>query len=250
MLGILKKGEFKMGNSIEELDYRIERLEKDKQNKFRFFVQYLLSPLLVVAVGLLFNWQLEKDKKEIQQLQIAQTMLASLFSEDKYKTLATKRLMDEVIESEPLKKEIGKIVEDYLTIKFEKSFEEGDYESAQDILKATETMGGAVGKNIAKEIENDKKEVLTKYQRAREKELNGFKALMNENLNVALEQFKNAYAIYPDLHSVSEIYHLLEANKNDFDAPETSEKIYREIIDKYSWKVPSDTIQALKNKII
>ncbi len=238
-----------MGNSIEELEYRIEHLEKDKQSKFRFFVQYLLSPLLVVAVGLLFNWQLEKDKKEIQQLQIAQTMLATLFSEDKFKTLAAKRLMDEVLENEKLKKEIGNIVEDYLTIKFNKSFEEGDYESAQDILEATETMGGAIGENIAKEIENDKKDALTKYQRARENELNGFKALINNNFNLALEKFRKAYDSYPDLHSVSEIYHLLESNQSEFDAPETGVKIYKEIVEKYSWKVPSDIIQALKNKI-
>ena len=89
---------------------------------------------MVVVVGLMFNWQLEKDKKEIQQLQIAQTMLSTLFSEDKFKTLATKRLMDEVLESEKLKNEIGSIVEDYLTVKFNKSFEEGDYDSEISLI--------------------------------------------------------------------------------------------------------------------
>ncbi|MCK5310636.1 MAG: hypothetical protein KAJ62_00905 [Desulfobacteraceae bacterium] len=238
-----------MENSIKGLEGRIEKLEKDKQSKFRFFVQYLLSPLLVVAVGLMFNWQLEKDKKEIQQLQIAQTMLSTLFSEDKFKTLATKRLMDEVLESEKLKNEIGSIVEDYLTVKFNKSFEEGDYDSAQGILKATEIMGGSTGENIAKGIEKDKKVVLSKYQSARENELNGYKALVSNNFKLALEKFEEAYNSYPGLHSVSEIYHLLESSQNEFDAPETGVKIYREIVEKYSWKVPDDIIQALKSKI-
>jgi len=68
-----------MANSVEELENRIMELEKDRRNRLRFFIQYLLSPLLVVIVGVIFNWQLEKGKKEIQQLQIAQSMLTTLF---------------------------------------------------------------------------------------------------------------------------------------------------------------------------
>jgi len=64
-----------------------------------------------------------------------------------------------------------------------------------------------------------------------------------------LEKFKETSDLYPDLHSVSEIYHLLESRQNNFAAPETGSKIYREIVEKYSWKIPNDIIQALKNKI-
>lgn len=236
-----------MADSHKDLEDRIENLERERQGKFRFFIQYLLSPLLVVVVGIIFNWQLEQDKKEIQQLQIAQTMLQPLFSEDKFKTLATKRLMDEVIESEKLKTEIGKIVEDYLTMKFNQSFKEGDYESAQDILDATSTMGGLVGENIAKGIEQDKKATLGRYQRARPHELKGFDALVNGNFDLALEEFGKAKDIYPDLHSVSEIHALLESHQSEFGEQETRLKIIKTILEKYTWKVPKDIIQDLRD---
>lgn len=234
-----------------KLEERVTNLEKDKPgSKWRFFFQYLLSPILVVAIGIIFNFQIEKGRKELEQLKIAQSMLATLFSEDKYKTLATKRLMDAVLQSEALKQSIGRIVEDYLSVKFNQSIQNNDIESAKDILDAAKTMGGTVGENIAKKIETDagSKAVLTQYQRAREKELEGFKALIHKDFNIALEKFKEAYSIYKDLHSVSEIYHLLDSNKNNFDDSEVHRKIYKEIIEKYSWKVPNDIISALKSK--
>jgi hypothetical protein len=243
-----------METSAKSLEERVADLEKGKQGRvrIRFFVQYLLSPLLVLVVGLVFNWQLERSKKEIQQLQIAQSMLTTLFSEDEFKALATKRLMDEVLEDESLRREIGGIVEDYLRSKFDQSIEEGDVESAQKIFDAAKSIGGSAGQTIAREIESDegKRETLSKYRQARDHEIKGFEALIREDLVSALANFKKAREIYPDLHNVAEIYQLLFAASGRFDRPEVRRGVYGEIVSKYSWKVPENVIQELEAKKI
>lgn len=96
---------------MKEIAERLGKLEKGKDGGVKFFVQYLLSPLLVVMVWLLFNWQIESSKKEVQQLQLAYSMLNTLFSDDEIKTITTKRLMDEVITREDLKNAIGIMVD-------------------------------------------------------------------------------------------------------------------------------------------
>jgi len=158
--------------------------------------------------------------------------------------------MDEVIENEDLKKEIGIIVEEYLSSKVDQSIKSGDLETAQNIFEAAKTIGGTAGKSIAKGIEADtgKKETLSKYERARKHEINGFNALVQENFNVALESFQEASDVYPKLHSVSEISRLLNSKKDEFDNIEVQKDIYRTIVEKYSWKVPKDIVQELKNK--
>jgi tetratricopeptide (TPR) repeat protein len=220
------------------------------KTNMKVFLQYLLSPVLVVVIGVIFNFQIEKEKKMIQQLQIAQSMLDTLFSEDEFKALATKRLMDELLESEELEKEMSNIVEDYLKTKFDISVEQGDYETASNILVAAQTIGGDAGANISKQIEEDthKKEAISVYQEARENELKGFNALIEGNFEKALTNFKNAYELYPDLHSVSEIYTLLVSSQSSFDEKQTRQMIYSEILDRYTWKVPQDLVQNLKRK--
>jgi len=225
-------------------------MEKDRHSAFKFFVQYLLSPALVVVIGLIFNSQLEKKRQEIQQLQIAQSMISTLFSEDEFKSLATKRLMDEVLESESLKKEIGKIVEEYLKSKFKQSVQKGDIESAQKVLEAARSIGGNSGASIVEEIQKNPESIstITKYEKATKFEKLGFEYLIKENFKKALENFKSSYEIYPDLHSVSEIYYLLEKNENQFSNTETQKIIFKTIVEKYSWKVPLETINAFKAK--
>lgn len=87
----------------------------------RFFTQYILSPLLVVAIGVLVNYQIEQNRQQFQQIRIAQSMLSTLFSDDEFQTLATRRLLDEVLQDEGLKREIGDIVADYMRSKFVES---------------------------------------------------------------------------------------------------------------------------------
>ena len=225
-------------------------MEKDSHGVLKFFVQYLLSPVIVVVIGLMFNSHLEKKRQEIQQLQIAQSMLSTLFSEDEFKVLATKRIMDEVLESERLKQEIGQIVEDYLKSKVNQSIQSGDIGSAQKVLDAAKSIGGDAGASIVDEIQKNPENMATinKYDQATRSEKIGFESLIKGNFKSAMDNFKKSSETYPDLHSVSEIYSLLRRNENQFDDTDAQKTIYKTIVEKYSWKVPAETINALKSR--
>jgi tetratricopeptide (TPR) repeat protein len=243
-----------MAATLEDLDKRISDLEKSSRGRAKFFAQYFLSPILVVVIGLVFNYQLEQDRKNIQQIEIAQSMITTLFSEDEFKTLATKRLMDEVIENDDLKSEIGRIVEDYLKSKFEASMASKDFESAKQVYSAAKNIGGDYGKEIVEKIENSEETResfadFNRYEEAAKHEQEGFQALLREDFRAATESFGKAEEIYPDLHSVSEIHQLLEKNQRDFSKQDVRENIYKDIVNKHSWKVPKETVRSLQGKV-
>jgi hypothetical protein len=55
-----------------------------------------------LVIGGILNSQLEKKKTEIQQIQLAQNMMASLFSDEAHKSFATQRFMEKVLEDDSL----------------------------------------------------------------------------------------------------------------------------------------------------
>lgn len=240
-----------MESEIKQLEDRVAKIEKQRHGRFGFFIQYLLSPILVVAIGVLVNLQIEEDRKELQQLKIAQSMLVTLFSDDEFKTLATKRLLDEVLEDDNLKVEIGNIITDYMSSKFAESVRDGNYEKAAGMYEAVESIGGDTGSVIASRIQekDQSTKAISKYETAVIREEEGFSALLNEDYALALEKFKQAYDVYPKFHSVSEIYHLLSKNKEKMDEAPVKEKVISKIIKNYSWKAPEKSIAKLRGRI-
>ena len=55
---------------LQDLEKRIEKLEKGKDGPARFFLQYLLSPLPLVIIRGLLNLQLEKAKQGFQKIEL------------------------------------------------------------------------------------------------------------------------------------------------------------------------------------
>lgn len=213
----------------------------------KFFLQYLVSPILVVALGLVFNAKLEEQRQQLQQIQLAQTMLSTLFSDDYYKSLATKRLLDELL-LDPLRGEMDGIVQEYFSKRANEAIATGDVSVADDIVRAAKIVGGASGKAIVNAVEgNDSnKEALTRYEDARAKELAGYRALAANDFNGAMKSFDEAAKVYPDLHSVAEVGSLLSANKAQINDPVVQQKIREQVAQQYSWKVPQDIVQRLK----
>ncbi len=239
-----------MEEQNQQIETRLSKLEKKTQGGVRFFVQYLLSPFLVVAIGVVVNWNIEQDRKEVQQIKVAQSMLSTLFSEDEFQIMATKRLMDEVLQDESLKIEIGKIVNDYMISKFNALANEGDYENAVKVHTAVESIGGNAGSEIAKNIEanKDSKSIFYNYEIAKRNEKEGFSALVREDYVVAIEKFKKAYEVYPQYHSVSEIYKLLKNNKDKLTEHTTKRRVIKKILNDYSWKAPQGSISILRSQ--
>ena len=237
-----------MPNPANSLEDRIKALETKGRNPGRFFVQYLLSPLLVVLAGFFFNWQLERSKRAIQQIEIAQSMLTTLFAGDEYKTLATKRLMDEVLEDPGLREELGAIIRDYLQNTLHRSLGEGNLETVERIIDAARSVGGDTGEGLVRSVEGDPRaqQSLRQYRDAKEAEQAGFDALIREDFEEARQHFARAFELYPTLHNVEEIHRLLEQNRSNFGDPRIQSRIYGRVVEDYSWKVPEQTLRQLE----
>lgn len=82
-------------------------------------------------------------------------------------------------------------------------------------------------------------------------ELRGFNEIMSRNIAGAIEAFNRAYELYPTLHNVDEIRKLLISNQKDLQesSSEVWINVYAVILDKYSWKVPGNVINGMKDYI-
>ncbi len=243
--------ETRLERELAALRERLDALEKAGESRWRFFVQYLLSPLLVVVIGLVFNWQLEMGRKATQQLEIAQSMLGSLFSDDEFRSLATQRLLNQLLEDEVLKRELDGIVSDYFRRRFRKALQAGDVDDAYRIYDAARSVGGEAGKRLVSGVEKETgaRETLTRYERAKRAEETGFRALAEGRFDVALEAFAEAKAVYPDFHSVSEIHALLKEKRLQWDDPGVRRQILETVVNRYAWKAPQAPLRHIRQQL-
>ena len=85
-------------------------------------------------------------------------------------------------------------------------------------------------------------ETLSKADLAKNAETLGFQAILDRDINQARRSFSEAVNIWGEYHNVSEISNLLDSRKyNDLasDDLEGWEEIIEEILDKYSWGMPT-----------
>lgn len=239
-----------MAPTIDEIEDRLSKLEKSKEGRGKFYLQYLVSPLLVVLLGLSFNWQIEAGKKDAQQLQLASSMLDTLFADNELKTLATKRLMDEVLQREDLRIALGKIVDEYLSTKFRNSIEQGDIAKAKQISDAATLVGGNSGEAIAAMIQANPSDakVISKYDEALRLEAKAYDALLRGDAREAIQSLEEAEKVYPSFHTVSEVAQLLRRNEGQFSEPMVQEQVIKDVLKNHSWKLPPEVIERLEDK--
>src|SRR5688572_11752840 len=115
--------------TIEKLTARVEKLEKEKQGAFRFFIQYLLSPLLILAIGTIINFRIEASRAELQRLAAAQEMIPTLFDDNPDKAFATQRVLARTVDAE-LASELDSLVSRYYSARLAASLAAADTAAA------------------------------------------------------------------------------------------------------------------------
>ena len=243
-------------DNMKDIHKRLTKLEKSHQHKIRFVIQVILSPILVVVIGFILNSRLEEEKTrieakktKIQQFELAQDMLPHLFSEDEYIGFATQRLMERVLEDQELKDEIAKVVREYYAKKIKDSIAVNDPETAQKVVDAAQSVGGGAAQKVIEQVEQDQttKQELSKYQKAVQKEREGFNNLIAGDYPEAIAAFEAAEEAYNGFHQVYEIARVLRSA--DLDNPEERNRVFRKIIEEYSWKAPEDALNKLEELI-
>lgn len=238
-----------------ELEGRIAKLEK--QGASRFFVQYLLSPLLVLVVGAFMNWRVESNRQniesarsEIQRIELAQKMLPNLFSNNASEAFATQRLMQKVLDPE-MAKEIVAMVENYYREKYKSDVEGGDTKSAVETLTAAQRIGGASADQFAQSVTQQNgnatiQQIKTGLQLAAEKEREGFENLIHGKYGDAAKSFQESTDAYATYHNSAELARLIKDRGYEMSDGTKRKEVFQVIIDKYSWGVPQDLLNQLK----
>jgi hypothetical protein len=239
-----------------ELESRVAKLEK--QSASRFFVQYLLSPLLVLAVGAVMNYrveqnktELEKAKSDIQRIDLAQKMIPILFAGNPQQAFATQRLMEKVLDAD-VAKEFKEVITSYYKAKVESDLKKGDITSAVETLNAAQSIGGQSADQVVQSVTQDhgKSEVIQKYtnkvQLASQKEREGFENLIAGKYDDAIKSFQAAEEAYNSYHQVYEIAKLLRTRRSELDDDNGRKKMFQLMVDNYSYGAPSDLLNQLK----
>ena len=243
-------------NDIEDIKERLAVLEQSSQSRIRFFLQYLMAPILVVllgsSMGIIFNYKLEERKTRIQEIELTRQMLPDLFSDDEHIGPATQEIIERVLEDQQLKEAIITLAKTYAVKKIKDSIDAGDTDKAQKHFEAwydsAKSSGGDAASGVIEQVEEDKatEEELTKFQKALRKEREGFKFLIDGKYDKAIAAFEDANKIYNGFHQVFEIANELKGRKADLNDTKKRKQVFRKIVEDLSWKAPKDLIEELR----
>ena len=91
---------------------------------------------------------------------------------------------------------------------------------------------------------------LSKFQLASRAELQAFEYLFQKDIEKAISSFEECEKIYPGFHSVYDITRELKSRKASLTDPSSPlwKETYSLILSKYSWKLPQEVMDQLKEK--
>ena len=174
----------------EEILKNMEEPENARENKWRFFLQYLLSPALVVLLGAGLSWWTGRTQARIQGVEVAQHMLPELFSDDPDEALAAEKMVNAVVDP-ALGQAIREIVTNRLARQAAVGIASGDTITVAKIVNAAQSSGSSVGSAIVDSVRREWKGIDTVVQRvnvAQEQEKIGYKRLEQNDLAGAAKQ--------------------------------------------------------------
>ena len=144
---------------LQDLEKRIESLEKGKDSWIRFFMQYLLTPILLLLIGAILNWQIERAKQDFQKVELelkrietTHKFMTEFFSGTPHRAFIAELLMSKVLD-ENLAKSISDIVNQYQSLEMEKSLSQKDIKKAEDIKSAAEAVQSPGSKRFLQSLE-------------------------------------------------------------------------------------------------
>ena len=228
---------------LREIEDRLTTIEKT--SVWRFYVQTLLVPVLIVFIGTVINWKIERNKSENQRIEIAQKMIPLLFDGKPAQALAAERLLSKVVDPE-VANELEKIVTGFYDSQTVTALKNGDIKTAENIVQAAKTIGGKVANQI---ISNNAKKVAessTNATAASEKEREGFMMLISGDFEKAQKAFQESNKIYDQYHQAYEIATFLHNNSNAFGDSQKKKLLLRTIILNFSAYAPGDILDKLK----
>jgi hypothetical protein len=226
--------------TVADLERRLAEVERHDRSPLRFFTQYLLSPLLVagVAAGLTtyYQGQLETQRNVISQYELVNKMLPQLVHSSTQVAEATRVVLEHVIVDTALRKELNKVFRESVLAQRKSELAEAAPEQRERIVRETV--------QVVPELAPE----LNRYDKALRLESSGFNALVEGDVEAAIDNFKQAEEVYPQFHNTSELADLLEQKRTDWDDEKTRRDTYQQVVEEYSWKAPKPQLEALRER--
>jgi len=145
---------------VEELSKRVEILESQKASWSRFFVQYLLSPLLVVLIGVVSTYMVERAGRslqilelEVKRMEATRGFMQELFSGTPQRAFIAERLVLKIIADDKLGGEITAVVKDFYKGKFQQAISQKDLQEAKKISEAVQHIQSPASREIGRSLE-------------------------------------------------------------------------------------------------
>lgn len=233
----------------ELIEKRLSKLEN--QSSLKFFVQYLLSPILLVSIGTFINWRIEANKAESNRVDVAQKMIPTLFAGNPDQAFATERLLAKIVDPASAN-DLHLIVVKYYQGKIESSLSTGDVELAAKIVSAAKTIGGSAADEVVKSVDNDKDQAeqiqvfKNKSQQASQYEREGFESLIKGDYEGAINSFQAAENAYHSYHQVYELARLIRQRKAELSDPDKRKDFLQLIVNRNSYGAPQDLMERLR----
>lgn len=79
----------------------------------------------------------------------------------------------------------------------------------------------------------------------------GFKYVLDKDVDNAIKYFSQAEAVWPEYHNVAELKKLLSNSKKELEQKQSARwnEIYKIILSRYSWGMPTDMLKAMQQAV-
>lgn len=221
----------------------------NKENSNRIdLIKWFINTVVIGLLTFFFTWILDERKQGVEEIKVYNTYVELVTKVD---GLAERRLLAEFFSKVTVSSKLKKGWEDYYTIL--DSQYKNEIAKQDSIITSIDTstiVGRAELENailIKNRITNTgltspiiAEQKVNNFELALQKELEGFNFLLARDIDGAIDAFSSSENAYNSFHQVYEIEIFLKNKKksNRLQDDEFWKSIYRELLEKYSWKMP------------
>ncbi len=232
----------------------------DKENSNRIsLLKWFINTVVIGLLTFFFTWVLNERKQGVEEIKVYNTYVDLVTKVD---GLAERRLLAEFFSKVTVSSKLKEGWEDYYNI-LDKQYktELAKQDSIINKIDPTSVEGKAELQNailIKNKIENTgltspiiANNKTDNYQIALQNELEGFTSLLDKNIEEAISAFSRSENAYNSFHQVYEIgIYLKNMNQSQQRKDDNFWRtIYKDLLEKYSWKMPNAIKIELKERI-
>ena len=206
--------------------------------QFKFFMQYLLAPLIIAIVGGLITYNVQTNQRHLEEMKFTEQILKDAYDTSNIaRSLALCMLIKPVLKSNPeYADSLIKSINSFYSSRVKIAAKNGDIETIKNIKSLSEDFGSSTA-GLANQI--DTSHIISKTQLAKDFEAKGFQYLDKKNIADATIAFNNAEKAYNGFHNAYEITRILNSTQRNISKqPERINETIDSVIETIKLKYP------------